>query len=168
MGMDSCSIDPTRTRKSQLGLARAQAPDGHEPHRLPELDRESEVVIDPWWGTIQPHQLHPEIATIGELELIAHLESGGRAIDTRKDEYVTGSGTIPGCKSIPWEEITEHKNDLDPDGVTVLFCNGPQCAATPRAVEKLLADGVEAKRLAYYRGGIQDWQALGLPLTDAE
>ena len=56
---------------------------------------------------------------------------------------------------------------LDPDAVTVLYCNGPQCGATPRAVETLLEMGRRPSSLAYYRGGIQDWICLGLPTVPA-
>jgi rhodanese-related sulfurtransferase len=45
----------------------------------------------------------------------------------------------------------------------VLFCNGPQCTATPQAIARLLAAGWDADRLRYYRGGIHDWATLGLP-----
>jgi len=40
-----------------------------------------------------------------------------------------------------------------------------ECAATPDAVEALLAAGYPAGALAYYRGGLHDWQTLGLPVT---
>lgn len=40
----------------------------------------------------------------------------------------------------------------------------PQCAATPDAVEALLAAGYPCGALAYYRGGLHDWQTLGLPV----
>ena len=50
----------------------------------------------------------------------------------------------------------------------MLFCNGPQCAATPDAIRTLLRAGYPAERLAYYRGGIHDWVTLGLPLEPAE
>jgi rhodanese-related sulfurtransferase len=133
---------------------------------VPRLDENGEMVVDPWWGTIQPTSLHPELPTWGELEVIGHLERGGTAIDTRLAEYVEQSGTIPGSLTIPWQEITEHL-ELFESGVAVLFCNGPQCAATPRAVEALLAAGVAPERLAYYRGGLQDWLGLGLPLAPA-
>lgn len=147
---------------------RATAPEGHKAQRVPTIDENGFVLIDPWWGTIQPQQLHPELPTWGELEVIEHIEAGGRLIDTRLPEYVAMSGTIPGSLVIGWEEITEHLDDLDPDGITTLFCNGPQCAATPRAVERLLAAGVDPNRLTYYRGGIQDWISLGLPTETAE
>lgn len=133
--------------------------------RVPALDESGLVTIDPWWGRIQPQQLHPELPTFGELEVIAHLEAGGPLIDTRRPEYVEASGTIPGAVVIPWEEVKIRTAEIDPDEVTVLFCNGPQCAATPRAIETLLELGRNPGSLAYYRGGIQDWVGLGLPTT---
>lgn len=163
---ESCSIDPSRRRTSDLGLRRAHAPKGHKAHFVPHVNESGELEVDPWWGVIQPQQLHPEIKTIGELEMIEHLERGGRAIDTRKPNFVAESGTIPGAIPVPWEEICEHLDDLDDEGVTVLFCNGPACPATPRAIEKLLDSGYPPERLAYYRGGIQDWMAVGLPMVE--
>lgn len=147
-------------------LCRAPAPEGHESHRVPHVNSEGELEIDPWWGIVQPAVLHPEIPTWGELEMVAHLENGGRAIDTRRPEYVEESGTIPGAIAIHWEHITEHL-DLFDDGVVVLFCNGPQCAATPWAVERLLDAGIDPARLAYYRGGLQDWMSMGFPVAPA-
>ncbi|HNH85520.1 MAG TPA: hypothetical protein PLE93_00330, partial [Solirubrobacterales bacterium] len=138
-----------------LTIERAEAPAGHEPSRVPLVDADGQITIDPWWGTIQPQRLHPGIPTWGELEVIAHIEAGGRLIDTRLPEYASASGTIPGSLVLPWETITDHLEVFDPASVTVLFCNGPQCAATPRAVGRLLDAGVEPESLAYYRGGIQ-------------
>ena len=146
-----------------LTIERAEAPAGHEPSRVPLVDADGQITIDPWWGTIQPQRLHPGIPTWGELEVIAHIEAGGRLIDTRLPEYASASGTIPGSLVLPWETITDHLEVFEPASVTVLFCNGPQCAATPRAVGRLLDAGVEPESLAYYRGGIQDWVGLGLP-----
>lgn len=163
---DSCSIDPARDGGANPELSRAHPPSDHRSHFVPNTLPTGEVVIDPWWGTLQQQSLHPQIATIGELELIEHLNGGGPVIDTRKPEYVAQSGTIPGSKAVPWEEIERHLDQINASEVTVLFCNGPQCAATPRAVKKLLKNGCDPKRIAYYRGGIHDWMSLGLPLTE--
>ncbi len=151
-----------------LSVHRAPTPDGHEPIRVPTVLPSGLVAIDPWWGTIQPLQLHPEVPTVGELELIAHLEAGGATVDTRRPEYVAASGTIPGARVIPWEEIEARADEIDGARVTILFCNGPQCAATPRAVERLLELGRRPESLAYYRGGLQDWIGLGLPTVTSE
>jgi rhodanese-related sulfurtransferase len=148
-------------------LGRAAAPPGHRPARVPRIGPNGLVMLDPWWGTIQPLQLHPELPTYGELELLTHLRGGGALVDTRRREYVAASGTIPGARVIPWEDVEARAGEIDPAARTVLFCNGPQCAATPRAVATLLRIAREPQALGYYRGGLQDWIGLGLPMSDA-
>jgi rhodanese-related sulfurtransferase len=123
-------------------------------------------VVDATWGTIMPIELVPGVRTVGELEVIAHIEAGLPLIDTRLPKYVA-AGTIPTARAVPHTETTDRLNEFD-DGVdTVLFCNGPQCAATPDALRTLLRAGHPAERLLYYRGGIHDWVTLGLPLAPA-
>lgn len=140
-------------------------PNAPEKQMLPKIDDASvRVTVDPTWGTVQPMQLHPQIETIGELELIACIERGCRLIDTRRPEYVAQLGTIPGSIAIDWEHIDQHIDQLDASGTNVLYCNGPQCAATPRAVERLIGAGFDPAHLTYYRGGIHDWVTLGYPL----
>lgn len=44
----------------------------------------------------------------------------------------------------------------------LLWCNGPWCGQSPRAIRALLSMGYPADKLYYYRGGMQMWQSLGL------
>jgi len=44
----------------------------------------------------------------------------------------------------------------------VLFCNGPACDQSPRAIRALLDVGYPPEKLKYYRGGMQIWQLWGL------
>lgn len=44
----------------------------------------------------------------------------------------------------------------------LLWCNGPWCGQSPRAIRALLKAGYPAEKLFYYRGGMQMWQSLGL------
>lgn len=44
----------------------------------------------------------------------------------------------------------------------VLWCNGPACGQSPRAIQGLLSVGYPPSKLAYYRGGMQIWQLFGL------
>lgn len=44
----------------------------------------------------------------------------------------------------------------------VLWCNGPACGQSPRAIQGLLEVGYPADRIRYYRGGMQMWQLWGL------
>ena len=47
----------------------------------------------------------------------------------------------------------------------LLWCNGPWCGQSPRAISGLLNAGYPAEKLYYYRGGMQMWQSLGLTIT---
>ena len=44
----------------------------------------------------------------------------------------------------------------------LIWCNGPWCNQSPRAIHALVEMGYPAKKLKYYRGGMQMWQSLGL------
>jgi len=44
----------------------------------------------------------------------------------------------------------------------VLWCNGPACGQSPRAIKGLLDVGYPPQKLKYYRGGMQIWQLFGL------
>lgn len=123
-------------------------------------------IVDATWGKVQPLQLPGGVPTVGELEVIEHLESGGLLIDTRQPEHVA-HGTIPGALPIRHQNIVDGLGALSPAGPVVLFCNGPQCAATVMAVEALLAADWDPSQLRYYRGGVHDWVTLGFPLVDA-
>ena len=121
------------------------------------------VMVDATWGTIRPLTLAEGVVTVAELEVIGQLERGLPVVDTRP-ALAYARSTIPGAWNLPHGQTTERIDELDPDQVTILFCNGPQCAATPDAVEALLAAGYPGGALAYYRGGLHDWQTLGLPV----
>ncbi len=44
----------------------------------------------------------------------------------------------------------------------VLWCNGPACGQSPRAIRGLLEVGYPPEKLFYYRGGMQMWQLFSL------
>lgn len=44
----------------------------------------------------------------------------------------------------------------------ILWCNGPACGQSPRAIQGLLKAGYPAEKIGYYRGGMQMWQLFGL------
>jgi rhodanese-related sulfurtransferase len=121
-------------------------------------------VVDATWGTITPMTIAAGVRTVGELEVIAHIEAGLPLVDCRLERYVD-EGTLPTARSLPHTELRARASEIDPTVDTVLFCNGPQCAATPDAIRILLEAGHPPERLRFYRGGIHDWVTLGLPLV---
>lgn len=155
---------------SDINLSRSLPPKDHQPQRTPIVSSDGSVMLDPHWGTIQPMILAPNVVTIGELEMIAHIQKGGAVIDTRQTRYYEDNGHIPTALSAPWQTVVEDVQDyiknkvLTKDSVLALYCNGPQCPATPKAIHLLIESGWPAERLLYYRGGIMDWVSLGLPI----
>ena len=104
--------------------------------------------------------------TVGELEVIAHIERGKPHVDTRLQDFFSG-GTTPRARNISHKEILEHVDQLDPTLETVFFCDGRQCSATPDAIRQLLERGYPPRAILYYRDRIHDWVTLGLPLVTA-
>ncbi|HUX90989.1 MAG TPA: rhodanese-like domain-containing protein [Gallionellaceae bacterium] len=142
---------------------------------------------------IQPMQLAPGVETLGELEVldclqrIAQGEGRLMVIDSRTTDWYV-KGTIPGAINIPYaQNMAGQATDLpcvkrtllDVFGVQetggvydfsdahtlAIFCNGPWCGQTPNYIRTLLALGYPASRLKWYRGGMQDWCALGLSVV---
>lgn len=139
---------------------------------------------------IQPSTLAPGVETIGELEVIDYLQRMNDGddsilvIDSRTPDWVA-KGTIPGAINIPWTalnpakgadpisigEILEDKfNASNLEGLwdyskaktLVMFCNGMWCGQSPNNIKTLLKFGYPAHKIKWYRGGMQDWEILGL------
>jgi rhodanese-related sulfurtransferase len=130
----------------------------------PVSGAEGQFVVDGTWGHINPIQLAEGVRTVGELEVIDHIEHGRPLVDSRLPHHFA-VGSIPTAVDIPHTETTARLDEFDPGAEAILFCNGPQCAATPDAVQQLLAAGFPPASLLYYRGGIHDWVTLGLPIV---
>jgi len=142
---------------------------------------------------VQPLQVADGVETIAELELLDFLENaaqngGGMLIDARTPGFYR-AGTIPGSINLPFTLLTVGDNNpfLEPiltrlGGVRLsgggwsfadakelaLFCNGPWCGQSPRAIRNLLEVGYPPEKLKYYRGGMQNWLMLGLTVVVPE
>src|SRR5437868_3165145 len=119
-------------------------PEREQVFRVPRSLGDGRFEVDATWGTVGPIELAPGVRTIGECELIEHLERGLPVMDTRQAE-LHREATIAGAHGIPHEEIVTRMGELDPSTPTVFFCNGPQCTATPHAVKALLEAGFPAE-----------------------
>ncbi len=125
------------------------------------------VQVDATWGTIQPMRVAEGVRTVGEAEVIEHLERGLSAMDSRApDEH--DQATIPGAANIHFKEAAARLDELDQEVPTVFFCNGPQCGQSPTAIRTLIDAGYPPAKILYYRGGLHDWMTLALPVVSAE
>ena len=142
---------------------------------------------------IQPGKLAEGVETIGELEIIDYLvrmthgDSSILVIDSRTEGWVK-KGTIPGSTNIPWTllkqeagadpfqiaDILENRFgaisieglwDFSNAKTLVLFCNGQWCGQSPSNIKTLLRFGYPAHKLKWYRGGMQNWESLGLTVV---
>jgi rhodanese-related sulfurtransferase len=139
---------------------------------------------------IQPAVLAPGVETIAEVEMLDYLSkmsAGDKSIlvvDSRTPDWVK-KGTIPGAVNIPWTALNPAKGAdpisigeimVDKFGVKeleglwdysgaktlVMFCNGMWCGQSPNNIKNLLKFGYPADKIKWYRGGMQDWEILGL------
>jgi rhodanese-related sulfurtransferase len=138
---------------------------------------------------IQPGELAPGVDTIGELEVLHYLKKmsdGDKSImviDSRTPDWAA-KGTIPGAVNIPWDKLNIGKSDpitvqeilekqlgaKQSEGfwnfsnakTLVMFCNGSWCGQSPTNIRGLLKIGYPADKIKWYRGGMQDWEMLGL------
>ena len=131
---------------------------------------------------IQPMHIDEAVETVGELDVLNFLnnevaDGSGLLVDARMPNFYN-SETIPGSINIPFVLFTSSANDILPllgaigneDGswdfsrakTLMLWCNGPWCAQSPRAIIALRALDYPADRMFYYRGGMQVWKILGL------
>lgn len=134
-------------------------------------------------------RLAPGVKTIAELEVLFFLEkirdgdASMMVIDSRTPTWVA-KGVIPGSVNIPWDtldigkaepaavkEILENQLgakrqddfwNFDNAKTLVLFCNGPWCGQSSTTIKDLLGIGYPAHKILWYRGGMQDWESLGL------
>lgn len=133
---------------------------------------------------IHPISAGPGVDTVGEIEVIDFLEKSvsrgaGLLIDSRMPEWYR-KGTIPGSVNVPFatlEPTNPYRDEIlkalgankrgkswDFSGVKelMLFCNGPWCDQSPRAIRNLTKVGYPPEKIKYYRGGMQLWLLLGL------
>jgi len=57
-------------------------------------------LVDGTWGTVNPMELAPGVRTLGELEVIEHMQHGQPVVDSRRPPFFDAA-TIPGTRSLP-------------------------------------------------------------------
>ncbi len=144
---------------------------------------------------IQPATLAPGVETIAENEVLHYLKmvnSGDDSVlvvDSRTPDWAA-KGTIPGAVNIPWTKLNPAKGadpisigeimegsfnaenleglwDFSKAKTLVMFCNGMWCGQSPNNIKNLLKFGYPAHKIKWYRGGMQDWEILGLTTAKA-
>ena len=139
---------------------------------------------------IQPSNLAVGVETIGEIEIIDFAKTMNMGdesiivIDSRTPDWVE-RGTIPTAMNVAWTRLNPAKgatpleiaeiletvfNVTESEGLfdfsncktAVMFCNGMWCGQSPNNIKNLLRMGYPADKIKWYRGGMQNWENLGL------
>ena len=137
---------------------------------------------------IRPITTANGVETVAELEVIDYIQkmAAGESVmvvDNRTVDWYT-KGTLPGAVNIPFTRINRSKGandislaeslelfgavegdkgwDFSQAKTLVMFCNGMWCGQSPLGIEGILKEGYPAAKIKWYRGGMQDWEVLGL------
>ena len=124
-------------------------------------------------GTLQPLIPVAGVHPVGEIEILEALNDTGAVVVDMRDLNDRVKGTIPGSVGIPYTEVASRLNELgcsktestwtcDQAKDVYAFCNGPVCPQSPIAIRAMTREGFPADKIYYYRGGMLDWDALGL------
>ena len=139
---------------------------------------------------VQPASLGRGVETIAEIEVLGYLKRINEGddsvllVDSRTPDWAA-KGTIPGAVNIPWTKLNPAKGadpitigeimegsfnarnleglwDFSAARTLVMFCNGMWCGQSPNNIKNLLKFGYPADKIKWYRGGMQNWETLGL------
>lgn len=103
-----------------------------------------------------------DAATIAALERIGGVRRGEVSGMTRKFEQAMAPLGLFGANAKT--DIWDFSNAKE----LVLWCNGPWCGQSPRAIKALIEHGFPPEKISYYRGGMQMWKILGLTVVVPE
>ncbi len=78
----------------------------------------------------------------------------GVALAEDKDSFDVDEAIISG--------VVHEVFDFTKAKTLVMFCNGMWCGQSPANIKTLLKYGYPAEKIKWYRGGMQDWEILGL------
>jgi rhodanese-related sulfurtransferase len=142
---------------------------------------------------IHPMRVSEGVKTVGTLEVLKFLQDEvnkkrGLLVDARMPQWYK-RGTVPGALNLPFTLVTggiedpymrkivqllggrlskEGKWNFDRVKKLTFIDNGPWCDQSTSAIKGLLEAGYPAEKIFYYRGGMQDWQVLGLTIIIPE
>ena len=130
-------------------------------------------------GWLQPLVPEPGIVPVTEIEVLNAINDPTFILVDMRTEDWFSDATIPGAVNIPYTEVAMRMDELgcnkgasgwDCAGAmnVVGFCNGPVCPQSPTAMRAMIRDGFPADKIYYYRGGMLDWDALGLTTVEGD
>ena len=109
------------------------------------------------------------VKTISTTELAAKLNGNERFEfwNVLTEQYYSNEN-IWGSRHVPLDQIGRElaNTNLPKDTEIVVYCAGPECPQSGAASDKLQAYGY--KNVKVYEGGLEEWEATGLPINADE
>ena len=151
------------------------------------IDKECKATFVKTAGALSSMSVAKGVETFGELEVLNFIEELQAAenmllIDIRKPLWFE-THTIPGAINIPFEYVyranenpKEFKKALKKLGIQkdkksydfskakiiTIFCNASWCTQSTHMIKSLLALGYPAKKIKWYRGGMESWLGVNM------
>lgn len=125
-------------------------------------------------GVLQPLVPLPGVTPVTEIEVLHALNNPSVMVIDMRDEEDPLEATIPNSFHIPYNEIEDRLDqlgcgrradkswDCSAASSIIAFCYGPMCLQSPAAIKTLVRMAYPVDKISYYRGGMMDWEALGL------
>ena len=125
-------------------------------------------------GFIQPLIPQPGVTPVSELDVLNALNDRATLVIDMRDEDEPLEATIPNSYHLAYNELEDRmdvlgcarlgKNRWDCAGAfkIIAFDYGPMCVQAPAGIANLLRMGFPVSKIFYYRGGMLDWEGLGL------
>lgn len=125
-------------------------------------------------GFVQAMVPQAGVTPVTEIEVLHALNDPATMVIDMRDEDEPLKTTIPNSYHIPYNEMEDRLDVLGcqrPSGKSwdctravkiVAFCYGPMCVQSPAGIASIVRLGYPVGKISYYRGGMTDWEALGL------
>ena len=128
-------------------------------------------------GYLQPLVPVKGVRPVTEIEVLHALNDASTMVIDMRDEDEPLESTIPNSYHIPYNELEDRMDELgcvkqsgkhwncSKAKKIIAYCYGPMCLQSPAGIRSLVHMGFPVNKIAYYRGGLMDWTALGLTTT---
>ena len=135
---------------------------GEKTSQTPEKEMETDSPV--------PTDLEIAHCEVSMGRLNSLLESGIIILLDARSHEEYDAGHIAGAISFPYDELLGHYDELRENipinGDVVIYCESVTCDQSENLATELKLMGYE--RVVIYKGGWQEWEAVGLPVETSE
>lgn len=163
----AADVAPLRITRDSVAFV-VQTPDG------PLTVRRATSACGVAKGFVQPLVPVPGVTLVNEIDVLYALNASDTMVIDMRDEDDPLKVTLPNSYHMAYNEIEDRLDLLgcirQADKTwncaravkVVAFCYGPMCVQSPTGIARMVHMGYPVAKIFYYRGGLLDWQGIGL------